>query len=62
MDRSLVRSLAESRTGWCHRNQEKKHDAMDIKTDEGIGLKLGSGRRAIQLGSSTLLVDSVLSL
>jgi hypothetical protein len=38
------------------RDQEKKRDAMDIKTDEGIGLKLGSGRRVVGLTSRRLLI------
>ena len=38
------------------RNQEKKRDAMDIKTDEGIGLVLGSGRRVIGLTSRRVLI------
>jgi len=38
------------------RNQEKKRDAMEIKTDEGVGLALGSGRRVIGLTSRRFLV------
>ena len=38
------------------RDQEKKRDAMDIKTDEGVGLVLGSGRRVIGLTSRRFLI------
>ncbi|MCP3999045.1 MAG: hypothetical protein GY722_28880 [bacterium] len=38
------------------RSQEKKRDAMDIKTDEGIGLVLGSGRRVVGLTSRRMLI------
>ncbi len=38
------------------RSQEQKRDAMDIKTDEGIGLVLGSGRRVVGLTSRRMLI------
>ena len=38
------------------RSQEKKRDAMEIKTDEGIGLQLGSGRRVIGMTSRRFLI------
>ncbi len=38
------------------RNQEKKRDAMEIKTDEGLGMQLGSGRRVIGLTSRRFLM------
>ena len=38
------------------RDQEKKRDAADIKTDEGIGKQLGSGRRVIGLTSRRFLM------
>jgi hypothetical protein len=38
------------------RNQEKKRDAMDIQTDTGLGLQLGSGRRVVGLTSRRVLI------
>jgi hypothetical protein len=38
------------------RNQGKKRDAADIKTDEGLGKQLGSGRRVIGLTSRRFLM------
>lgn len=38
------------------RNQEKKRDASEIKTDEGLGKQLGSGRRVIGLTSRRFLM------
>ncbi len=38
------------------RNQGKKRDAMEIKTDEGLGKQLGSGRRVIGLTSRRFLM------
>ncbi len=38
------------------RNQEKKRDAMEIKTDEGLGKIMGSGRRVIGLTSRRFLM------
>ena len=38
------------------RNQEKKRDAMEVKTDEGLGKQLGSGRRVVGLTSRRFLM------
>lgn len=38
------------------RNQEKKRDAMDIKTDTGVGAHLGDKRHVIGLTSKRFLI------
>jgi hypothetical protein len=38
------------------RDQGKKRDAMDIRTDTGVGAQLGSGRRVVGMTSRRLLI------
>lgn len=38
------------------RNQEKKRDAMEIRTDTGTGAQLGGGRRVIGMTSRRFLI------